>query len=111
MQMPENDYAKSKVAHFLRIGWPHSSEYAKEGTAMKNTIAIALVCALSLPALAQSNRGMHLENGKWIAPSAELALAAIEAGTGKKDYAVAVLRQKFSKKSSAEIDTFGDKLG
>lgn len=77
---------------------------------MKKITTLIILCALSIPAIAQSKKGMHFKDGVWTTPTTESALAAIEQGTRNIDYAVAVLRQKFGKRPSTDIDALADEL-
>ena len=81
---------------------------------MKNLIALMLTALLASGALAQTKDGMHFKNGVWIAPTPQSALDAILSGEGDgmvANHAAAVLRQKFDRRSAAELDAFAEELG
>ena len=77
---------------------------------MKKITTLIILCALSIPALAQSKKGMHFENGTWVAPTPQSALDAFHMKSRRTESAVAVLRQTHSKHPKAEIDALADEL-
>lgn len=56
--------------------------------------------------------GMVMEAGEWRAPTPATALRALldDADIGRRDAAIAVLRQRFGTFSTAELDAFADDL-
>ena len=58
--------------------------------------------------------GMVMEAGEWRAPTPATALRALlddaDGGVGRRDAAIAVLRQRFGTFSAAQLDAFADDL-